>query len=156
MQGGIIVSGEFVQPVLPYPYVYPYGYVAPVEEYRQQEEEDRAFTPNTLPRTWSINANDFIGTLAITRMDRAGRFSGTVFGNQMHGFFDQSTQQISFIRIIDPNNPQATQTFSGVVFFGRDFGGQSRVNAMAGTFFAFSGGGGTPNRHQAGWYATRR
>ena len=49
--------------------------------------------------TWNINANSFRGSLVITSVGTNGRFTGTVFGNRIDGFWDEGAQKVIFIRV---------------------------------------------------------
>jgi len=67
------------------------------------------------------------------------------------GFWDDAAQKLTFMRIIDANNPSTFQIFTGYRM-------QSQTDnslAFAGSFEAFQGTGAVAQRVIYGWYALR-
>src|SRR5438876_926762 len=63
----------------------------------------RAQQGPSLPRgKWKIDANNFLGELDIQSVDGSGNLVGTVFNDNFLGFWDETAQKITFMRIIDP------------------------------------------------------
>jgi hypothetical protein len=91
--------------------------------------------------TWNITANGSTGTLAIGS-DGAGGFNGTVFGQSLVGFFDETNQAFTFMRI-ESANLSSFQTYSGTLFKvvqTQNVGGtitQTTIYTLAGNFEAF-------------------
>jgi hypothetical protein len=95
--------------------------------------------------TWVINANGSIGELFIGFDQNTGNLvDATAFDNPVYGFLDGS-RRISFVRVIDPNDPTTIQVYTGY-FLGEDL-------QIAGTFTAFQGTGGVASDNIYGWYA---
>ena len=105
---------------------------------------------------WDINDNGFTGTLNIKAVDAAGNIDKTsVLGNDLiFGFWDEPSQKITFMRIIDPAKPDTFQTYTG--YFMGFQPGAKRQFSLAGTFEAFEGTGGTAQHSTFGWYAIHR
>lgn len=113
-----------------------------------------AHAASSLPTgTWNINQNSHKGKLIITSVDAAGKVSGTVFGNTIQGFWDEDAKKITLMRIINAANPSTIQILTGYMF--RNSSGSDAEFTLAGSFEAFSGTGGTAQRHVFGWYATK-
>jgi hypothetical protein len=99
-----------------------------------------AASAQTLPRAlWSITANGFMGDLHITSVDNQGNLSGTVFGQSISGFWDEASQKITFMRIINPADPSTFQIYTGFLF--RDQNRPDLVYTLTGFFEAFQGTG---------------
>ena len=115
--------------------------------------------------TWTINGNGFKGALVLTP-DAQGNLSGTVFGDQLRGFWDEGAQKITFIRGNNPSNPNNVQIYTGFLFVSNsplfpapppsppepppatpDF------RLLTGYFEAFAGTGGKRQRNLFGWMA---
>jgi hypothetical protein len=94
---------------------------------------------------WNINANGFEGTLNISSVDAEGQLTGTVFGDAIQGFWDDTEQKVVFLR--EGNNLSQTQVFTGFRF------GPEDTHTVAGYFAAFSGTGGFAERNLFGWFA---
>src|SRR5262245_22202999 len=73
---------------------------------------------NSLIGNYDINANGFTGVLTIASIDANGNITGSVLGDQMFGFYDDTTKKIFFRREIDPSDPNSIQIFSGYLFTG--------------------------------------
>ncbi len=105
--------------------------------------------------TWTINANGFIGELTIASVDAQGNLTGTVFGNQILGFWDEPSQKITFLRVINPADPSTLQIYTGYLFSGgENLNPEGNVPFyLTGSFEAFAGTGGVAHRVLYGWYA---
>ena len=100
---------------------------------------------------WYINANGFSGTLSIQEVDAQGNLSGSsVFGNEILGFWDESSQKLTFMRLFGPDNPSTFQIYTGYLMVPQP----GVTLALAGTFEAFQGSGGTAQQSLFGWFAT--
>jgi hypothetical protein len=66
--------------------------------------------------TWQINGNGFRGELVISSVDPQGNLSGTVFGDPIVGFWDETSQKIIFARSLNPADPFALQVYTGFHF----------------------------------------
>ena len=100
---------------------------------------------------WTINGNSFLGELNITSVDSQGNLTGTVYGQQITGFWDGVSNKITFIRV--PTNPSVSsqyQIYTGFMF--RD-NATDPTYTLTGYFEAFSGTGATAKRVLYGWYA---
>jgi hypothetical protein len=64
--------------------------------------------------TWSINANGNVGSLAVGATS-SGTFNGTVFGQPLSGFFDETDQEFSFIRVTSPD-VSTFEVYHGTLF----------------------------------------
>jgi hypothetical protein len=111
---------------------------------------------------WQINANGFDsgrGTnsqLCITSVTPAGAFSGTQGSRTVQGFWNQATARITFLTFdtAAPANSSRYQFYSGC-WFADDHRNPTGLKRLTGTFIAFAGTGGAPNRFEYGWTATR-
>jgi hypothetical protein len=63
--------------------------------------------------TWNINANGTTGTLVIGTTSSG--FNGTVLGSPFTGFFDETNQEFSFMRVLSPDVSQV-QIYYGTLF----------------------------------------
>jgi len=109
------------------------------------------------PGKWKINGNGFTGEIDITSVAADGQIAGTVFGNQILGFWDDVSKKITFLRVINPADPSTHQVYTGYLF---RTPGASPLDAigdfhltLTGCFEAFSGTGGIAQRVLYGWYA---
>lgn len=101
--------------------------------------------------TWNINANGFSGTLSIQQVDAQGNLSASsVFGNDILGFWDESSQKLTFIRLSNPALPSTFQIYTGYLMPPQP----DTILALAGSFEAFPGTGGTAQQSLFGWFAT--
>jgi hypothetical protein len=64
--------------------------------------------------TWNINADGFTGSL-IVGSDGSGGFNGTVFGDPIVGYFDETSQTFTFMRLSGGGLTQV-QTYHGNLF----------------------------------------
>jgi hypothetical protein len=91
--------------------------------------------------TWNINANSTVGALVIGTSS-PGIFNGTAFGDPITGFFDEATQQFSFMLVNSPDVSSA-QIYQGILFsFSPTVG--TVVYTLAGTFRTYPPGGEVP------------
>ena len=103
--------------------------------------------------TWDINANGFPGTLSIQQIDGAGNLGGsTVFGEQIIGLWDDTSQKLTFMRVSNPADPSTNQIYTGYLMEPQG----NQPMALAGSFEAFQGSGGAATRSIFGWFATLR
>ena len=114
--------------------------------------------------TWQINANGFRGELVISSVDSQGNLSGTVFGDPIVGFWDETSQKIIFARSLNPADPSTLQVYTGFHFDANELlfpvGGTVQppvppfpFRMLTGSFEAFAGGGGVVSRPTYGWMA---
>jgi hypothetical protein len=105
--------------------------------------------------TWEVNAGGDRGPLQIVSVSREGELRGTLFGKTMVGFWDERSQKVTFVRILNPADPSTVQLYTGYLF--RTPGGLRGVGAatytLAGSFTALAGTGATTVRAVYGWYA---
>jgi hypothetical protein len=104
--------------------------------------------------SWTVSANGFIGSLIINSVDGKGTLSGALEmkneqSHQIIGFWDEDSQKITFMRVIDINDPSKCQIFTGY----RYIDGATRNPTLAGSFEGFQGTGATAQRVLYGWYA---
>jgi hypothetical protein len=107
---------------------------------------------------WTIIGNGFAGELRIDPPDANGNIAGTVYGDPIIGFWDETSLRITFMRVINRNDPSTFQVFTGyqcatnpgVVF---NPPGDVTQLTFAGTFEGFSGTGATAQRGVYGWFA---
>ena len=64
--------------------------------------------------SWNINANGTVGILTVAP-DGMGGFNGTVFGQPLVGFFDETAQTFRFLRVTSPDL-STFQVYTGVLF----------------------------------------
>lgn len=113
----------------------------------------------TLPTgDWKIDANGFRGVLTITGVDGAGNLNArTSFNgeptNQVIGFWDDTSKKITFIRVIDPNNPSRNQIYTGFYFNNQRDHPTDLSHTLTGYFEAFQGTGAVAQRVLYGWWA---
>jgi hypothetical protein len=110
--------------------------------------------------TWQIDANGFRGTLNIANnsVDSQGNLNANVVidaprVDQITGFWDDSSQKITFIRIIDATNPSTNQIYTGYLFDNRRDRPTDVTFTLTGYFEAFQGTGGVAQRVLYGWFA---
>jgi hypothetical protein len=103
---------------------------------------------------WKINGNGHPGDLWIEGVDAQGNLlpTCTVYGQPIRGFWDDASGRITFMRIINAADPSTIQVYTGH-FMAPQAGA---TEAMAGTFEAFVGTGGSAKAPFYGWFATRR
>jgi hypothetical protein len=100
---------------------------------------------------WDINGNGFAGLLWIEGVDAQGNLLGssTVYGQPIIGFWDDNSQKITFLRIINAADPSTLQIYTGYLMQSQNDGSLS----FAGSFEAFKGTGAYAQRVVYGWYA---
>lgn len=104
---------------------------------------------------WQLNGNGHNGELYITSIDNQGKISGTMYGQQILGFWDKVSCKITLMRIIKPSDPSSIQIYTGYLFkHSGSLDGRGDVTyTLTGYFEAFAGTGATAQRTLYGWYA---
>ena len=122
--------------------------------------------------TWQMNANGYRGELVINAVDPQGNLRGTVFGNPIVGFWDETAQKILFVRSTNPADPSEMQVYTGFHFDANQplfpTGGTVpppppsfppappfQFRMLTSSFEAFAGPGGVASRRTYGWMARR-
>lgn len=104
--------------------------------------------------TWDINSNGFWEILSIQAIDPQGNLGESSVlsdhSDPILGFWDEGSQKITFMRLINQNDPSTFQIFTGYLMVTQADGSL----ALAGSFEAFQGTGATAQRVIYGWYAT--
>jgi hypothetical protein len=115
--------------------------------------------------TWQVNANGFRAELVISSVDSQGNLSGTVFGDPIVGFWDETSQKIIFARSLNSADPFALQVYTGFHFDANQplFSAGAAIQPPAppfqfrmltGSLETFSPqGGGVASRPTFGWMA---
>lgn len=104
--------------------------------------------------TWSVEGNGYRGELVIQGVDAQGRVSGTIYGQQISGWWDEAAGRLTFLRMGDPADPTSYQAWDGYQW--DDLNpqpGENKRSHLAGSFETFAGAGGTAQRPTYGWYA---
>ena len=104
---------------------------------------------------WDIDGNGSRGVLAIQAVDAQGRLNATVYGQRVVGWWDEQDRRITFLRLINPNDPTSFQSFSGYAWDeppDPDRPGRTTYY-LAGSFETYAGAGGTAARPTYGWFA---
>lgn len=109
---------------------------------------------------WRINANGFTGALAIAGVDPQGNVSGTLMfdnepPNSLNGvaFWNDTSKEITFIRVIDPSKPATFQIYTAY-WFPQSVAQPAGPSELTGYFEAFLGTGATASRVRYGWFAS--
>jgi len=97
--------------------------------------------------SWNVNGNGSVGVLNVTSIDGQGHLTGTIYGNPIQGFWDDTAAKATFLRIINANDPTTLQIFTGYLFV------NGKTSTIAGGFEAFAGSGGVASRAIYGWFA---
>jgi len=114
---------------------------------------------------WEINANGYRGRLEIPSVDGAGNLVNSSLtmtspapepASKVTGFWDDDGQKITFIRVIDQNNPEINQVYTGYMFDNHLDKANPVTHTLTGEFEAFKGTGGVANRSLYGWFANHR
>jgi hypothetical protein len=107
------------------------------------------------PTEWAINANGFEGVLRISSLNGQGELAGTVFNDEIFGFWDDASKKITFMRVVDANKPDTSQVYTGYWYQnpGIPQPGQNIQHTLAGSFEAFRGTGASARRAAFGWFA---
>src|SRR5947207_1324080 len=101
--------------------------------------------------TWTVNGNGYPGVLVIRSIDADGNLAhSTIYDQPIFGFWDDRGQKLTFMRLINRNDPTTFQIFTGYLMQGVNDGSL----ALAGSFEGFSGTGAVAERVIYGWYAT--
>lgn len=103
--------------------------------------------------TWAINANGHEGELNLAPPDAQGNLTGTVYGQEIFGFWDANTQKATFMRLLNPADPATFQVFTGYLFQNTYSSPSDITYTLAGHFEAFQQGGGAASRSVFGWFA---
>jgi hypothetical protein len=105
--------------------------------------------------TWSFNSNGYTSSLMLT-VDAAGNVHGTVFGNQIVGFWNDSAAKLTFYRVtggslisVQPDKIQVYTGYMHACLVSDASGGQ----CLEGSFEAIAGTGGTASKSVYGWSA---
>lgn len=100
---------------------------------------------------WHINGNGYSGLLWIEGVDSQGNLisNSSVYGNPIMGFWDEPSQKLTFMRVINPGDPSTFQIYTGYLMTSQADGSL----AFAGSFEAFQGTGAIAQRVIYGWYA---
>jgi hypothetical protein len=107
---------------------------------------------------WDIDGNGFRGTLAINGVDGRGNLDASVVFEssevqQAIGFWDEASQKITFVRVINQDDPSANQVYTGFRFDNERDHLTDRTHTLAGYFEAFQGTGAVASRVLYGWVA---
>lgn len=107
--------------------------------------------------SWTLSANGYTGLLKITSVSGSGVLSGSVDMNnepshQIIGFWDGTSQKITFMRVLDKTDPSKIQVFTGYRFVD----GATKHPTLAGSFEGFQGTGAIAQRVLYGWYAEKK
>ena len=110
-----------------------------------------------LPRGFDyLNGNGYEArdaTALPTPTDQNGNLvNGTIYGQEIFGFWDDVANKITFVRKTDPADPTTFQIYTGYLF--QTPPGNDLSYTLAGTFEAFAGTGATARATVYGWYAT--
>jgi hypothetical protein len=101
----------------------------------------------TLPSgNWDIDGNGFRGTLTINGVDDAGNLNASVVfesSGVQHaiGFWDEPSQKITFVRVINPDDPSPNQIYTAFRFDNERDHLTDHTHTLAGYFEAFQGAG---------------
>ncbi len=115
--------------------------------------------------SWEIDANGYRGRLEIPTIDGSGNLMNSSLTmtnpapepvSKVVGFWDEDAQKITFIRVLDPNNPEKNQVYTGYMFDNHLDKADPITYTVTGAFEAFKGTGGTANRSLYGWFANHR
>jgi hypothetical protein len=93
---------------------------------------------------YTIDANGFVGTLCFNT-DAVGNLTGTVFGQSIFGYYNSTSQKITFLRSFPGANLNTMQIYTGYKLGG--------TNYLAGSFVALNGTGANAGESEYGWYA---
>ena len=100
---------------------------------------------------WNVNGNGYPGVLRIPSIDSAGNLvKAVIYDVSIVGFWDQAGQKLTFMRLINRNDPSTFQIYTGYLMKSTTDGSL----ALAGSFEAFAGTGAVAQRVIYGWYAT--
>jgi hypothetical protein len=121
-----------------------------------------AALPTSIEGLYTIKANGNTGTLNIQSVDSAGKVTGMVtFTNtpaqNIVGFYNNATEELTFMRISSITDPASNQMFTGYRFcVPKDCSSSSNTLYFAGTYLTDSiSSGATAAKHAFGWEATK-
>jgi hypothetical protein len=125
-------------------------------------QDANAAMPTSIVGLYTIRANGNVGTLNINSVDSMGKVLGTITftttpTQNIVGFYNQSAEELTFMRISSTTDPASNQVFTGYRFcVPKDCNSSSNAIYFAGTFLAESSHtGGTVAKHVFGWEATK-
>jgi hypothetical protein len=105
--------------------------------------------------SYQFNGNGYPGELFISNVN--GMISGTVYGERIIGFWDETTHKIIFMRMTNEANPYTFQVYKGFMFKVSERNPSTGVvfcySVFTGEFLTPGGGGGSPQRNEFGWLA---
>src|SRR5690349_12990163 len=94
--------------------------------------------------TWGVNANGLTGLLQLSCNN--GIITGTLYGDQISGFWNDSAKRLMFYRAINGNTsytpPEQIQVYTAYMY-PADASNPTSLPRLAGYFEAFSGTGAT-------------
>ena len=99
---------------------------------------------------WTFNGGGSAGDFTVTSSDDQGNLAGTLDGQSVQGFYDESARKLAFMTT-NPND-SAIQVFTGQLFsvVKVDYA----TTTVVGTVETFSGSGSQVSVSSDGWYAT--
>ncbi len=101
-----------------------------------------AQAPASVGATWKINGNGYLGDLVITQAVD-GRLTGSVYGQDIEGFYAAGEGSIAFVRYLSPGKP--FQLFIGT----------ASAQGLRGDFYPITAeGGASADRLRFDWSAT--
>ncbi len=108
---------------------------------------------------WRFDGNGFRGTLNINSVDGQGNVTGTMLVDAprvdpIRGFWDEASKKITFMRIINAQDPLSIQIFTGFGFDNSRDLPTDPTFFLTGFFEAFQDAGGSAQRSVFGWFAT--
>jgi hypothetical protein len=103
--------------------------------------------------TWTIDGNGSRGDLIIQGIANDGSLTGTAYGQEIEGWWDEQAQRISFVRLLNPSDHKQIQAFVGY-HWRENVGSPSGTTFyLAGSFDTFAGAGGKASQPAYGWFA---
>ena len=111
-----------------------------------------------LSGNWDIDGNGSRSTLTTDGVDAVGNLSASVVfessgAQQVIGFWDEPSQRITFVRVINPDDPSVNQIYSGLRFGNGRGHLTDRTHTFAGYFETLQGTGAVASRVLYGWVA---
>jgi hypothetical protein len=88
----------------------------PFEPLRTRGHGGGMSAPSLPLGTWEVNASGDRGPLQLASVSRQGELRGTLFGNEIVGFWDELAEKVMFVRIMNPAVPSTVQLFTGYLF----------------------------------------
>ena len=110
---------------------------------------------------WNINGNGYTGVLHIAS-ENNGAVTGTLTManeppdqlNNNIAFWNDTSKELTFIRVINPADPSSFQIYMGFLFPENHAQPNNGQSELAGYFEAFTDAGGLPSRSLFGWFAS--